>query len=143
VKRVILVHPEWGIYLGSCLGLGFWSQLDPCGQTEACTFPSEAEARAVVEAWWPMVGKYDPDDFRYVEVETGEDGYATMEECVSAGVDFRRWWLLPASITQNSSKPQNQIPVGYLQRKTKEERNKWLSNLRRTSILEGCRRMWT
>jgi hypothetical protein len=86
MRKILLVHDGWGVYLGSCLGLGFWSQQDPCGQTEAVTFPSEAEARDVVASWRPMVGEYDPDDFRYVEVEVaGEDGYATMAECVAAG----------------------------------------------------------
>ena len=85
MKRVILAHLEWGIYLGSCLGLGFWSQLDPCGQTDACTFPSEAAARDHVRSWRPAEGEYNPDDFQYVNVEAKHHAYATMAECVAAG----------------------------------------------------------
>ncbi len=29
---VVIVHNEMGVYLGSCMGLGFWTLLDPAGQ---------------------------------------------------------------------------------------------------------------
>lgn len=44
LPRFVLTHPELGTYIGSCMGMGFWSALDSAGQTEAVTFPTESAA---------------------------------------------------------------------------------------------------
>ena len=44
-------HPEEGFYLGCCLGLGFWSKLDPVGQPSAATFIAVEEAKDHVRLW--------------------------------------------------------------------------------------------
>lgn len=80
---VVLVHPEWGIYLGNAMGLGFWSKLDPVGQPSAVTFPSERAAREHMATWDPppVTGV----TFHTVRPDDGE--YATMSACVAAGLD--------------------------------------------------------
>ncbi|WP_137114162.1 hypothetical protein [Mesorhizobium sp. GR13] len=37
--KIVIIHPKMGIYLGHCLGLGFWTLLDPAGQAEAVVRP--------------------------------------------------------------------------------------------------------
>lgn len=79
--RFVLYHPSFGIYLGSFLGLGFWSQLDPCGQPEAVVFESEVEADQYVSSWDnPVPGCYP------VKVLTARPDYATIAECVLANL---------------------------------------------------------
>lgn len=80
--KVVIVHPEMGIYLGNCLGLGFFSMLDCAGQITAALIESEAEAREHVSTWST---KNDPDTYRYVEV-TAVRQWATIEELEAAGL---------------------------------------------------------
>lgn len=80
-QPVVLVSSELGIYLGECMGLGFWSLLDPAGQDAAVTFPNEAAAREHVSTWQDQ-----PQDLRCVAVAAGLDGYASVEACVAAGL---------------------------------------------------------
>lgn len=77
----VIVHDEMGVYLGSCMGLGFWTLLDPAGQPSACTFESEAQARAHVATWDEQ---NDPDAYRYVPA--GGDRFATIPQLEAAGL---------------------------------------------------------
>lgn len=88
-QRVIMSHKQMGVYLGCCLGLGFWSKLDPAGQDAAWTFESIEQAKAGVATWDNPI----PEDelmFTHVEVD-GE--FATMAQCVEAGLD--EWDIEP------------------------------------------------
>ena len=78
--RYVLYNDELGIYLGSCLGLGFWSKLDPVGQDSAVTFPSEASCAAHMESWDRSV------DGCILVAVNAEDTYASVEQCVEAGL---------------------------------------------------------
>ena len=86
---VVIVHPEWGIYLGTCLGLGFWSKMDPAGQDAAVTFPSEEDANRHMDSWdEPLVERprlefhvVEPDKLQY----SGK--YASVAACRRAGLD--------------------------------------------------------
>jgi hypothetical protein len=80
--RVVLHSDDWGTYLGSFIGLAFFSNHDPVGQTAACTFANEDEIRRVVASW--DCGQ--PPTWRAVPVETTADGYATIEHCKAAGL---------------------------------------------------------
>ncbi len=81
--RFVIVHPEMGVYLGSALGLGFWSKWDAVGQPAAVTFASRAEAEQTMLSWdggrptaaktWPVL----PDD----------GTYASVSACVAAGLE--------------------------------------------------------
>ena len=79
--RFVIYHPERGIFLGEAMGLGFWSKLDPVGQTHAVTFESEGIGRFAV-------GRFSPDDQTecvLVPVTTG-NSYALSNECAAAGL---------------------------------------------------------
>jgi len=80
-KRFILYSEGLGVFLGTCFGLCFWSKVDPVGQPAAITFASKAEVLEVVKAMHNL-----PDDWRIVEVEVSEPPYATVKECVDAGL---------------------------------------------------------
>jgi hypothetical protein len=76
-------HKTMGVYLGSCLGLGFWSKLDPAGQDTAWTFESIQQAKDGVASWDSPIPENELM-FTHVEVD-GE--LATMEQCVAAGLE--------------------------------------------------------
>ena len=81
-QAFVLVHPEMGVYLGSCMGLGFWSKLDPAGQSCAPTFASKLEAEDYMATW--DGGRPDGIDFALV---TPDDGtYASIAACSAAGL---------------------------------------------------------
>jgi predicted methyltransferase len=88
-QTVAIVHPEWGIYLGSCMGLGFFSALDCAGQDTAAIFPSEAEARSYVATWEE---NSNPDKLTYPAVKIAGDHWATIEELDAAGLSQ---WTVP------------------------------------------------
>lgn len=85
--KYLLYKQDWGVYLGCCLGLGFWSNLDPAAQDRAVVFDSPSEVTEYLDGW------EDPglvDQFTILPVEVAQDnGYASLEECVKAGVP--RW----------------------------------------------------
>lgn len=80
--RYLLVHPEYGIYLGNCLGLGFWSKVDPVGQPAAVTFQTEADAEAHMDDW----GTPRPEGYYLHPIDTEQD-YAIVTQCILAGLD--------------------------------------------------------
>ncbi len=85
VHRVLLVNEEAGIYLGSCMGMGFWTKWDAVGQPSAVTFESAAEAQAWMTKWdepMPGVTKCVPVLLRDVS-----SLYATIHDCVEAGLE--------------------------------------------------------
>lgn len=79
---VVIYSEELGVYLGSCMGMGFWSKLDPVGQPCAVTFPTEEAAREHVTLWdceeTPVV--------RFVEVVPDNGEYASVQACVQSGL---------------------------------------------------------
>lgn len=78
----VLTHPQMGIYLGCCMGLGFWSKLDPGGQPSACAFPSIEEAKQHMFTWDGGV----PEGVTFAEVIADEPGYVSIAACVAAGL---------------------------------------------------------
>jgi len=83
-SRVIITHPEMGVYLGNCMGFGFWSKLDPVGQTHAVVFMDVDEAIQHIHSW---DGMREPGDYVLLDVRTTEGGYASIAECSAAGAD--------------------------------------------------------
>lgn len=79
---IVITHQELGIYVGSCLGLGFWSLLDTAGQPAVATFLDEEEAREHVASWEEL---NDPASYGYVEVFTA-GSHATVDELAEAGL---------------------------------------------------------
>ena len=83
MARFVIYHEANGIYLGSSMGLGFWSKLDPVGQDHAVTFETREEALLHLASW---EGTLTGCLIKPVSVE-GE--YAPIEACVQAGLP--RW----------------------------------------------------
>jgi hypothetical protein len=81
-KSGIVIYSERdGIFLGSLLGLAFWSKLESAGQTHACTFESVSQALAHVSAWATK-----PTDMVFVSVSEDADRCASIAACVAAGL---------------------------------------------------------
>lgn len=94
-KRIVIYHPEMGVYLGSCMGLGFWSKLDPVDQPCARTFSNAGEALEYMQTWddGPL------DDAAFVEVDPDMGGFASIQACINAGLPG---WITAASETVNA-----------------------------------------
>lgn len=85
IKGVVIYHEKDGVYLGSALGLAFFSALDPVGQSEATAFRSRDEAAEHV-ASWRTGDTANTTDYRFIEVDVTERGSATIDACVKAGL---------------------------------------------------------
>lgn len=83
-RGLVITHPEFGVYIGSALGLGFWTELDCAGQTSCVTFPSETDARAHIESWDE---NNDASQYGFTSVPTVVDGYAEISELKAVGID--------------------------------------------------------
>jgi hypothetical protein len=87
MNAFVMIHKEFGIYLGSCMGMGFWSQLDPAGQTEAVTFPDQPTGISALRSWQELGGSsIQESDIRFIPVLANTDGYATKAACSAAGL---------------------------------------------------------
>jgi hypothetical protein len=82
-KHFVIHSNELGVYLGSCMGMGFWSKLDPAGQCEACTFENELQANEYMATW----DTQPPKDTKLIPIETKHEQYATLAECMMVGID--------------------------------------------------------
>ena len=79
----VITHPEWGIFLGHCLGLSFWSKLEAAGQPAAPTFPSIESAEQFMSSW--INGR--PPEASMAPVVPDDGTYASVAACVAAGLD--------------------------------------------------------
>jgi hypothetical protein len=92
----VMYHEEHGVFLGICLGLAFWSKLDPVGQPAAATFDSPADALKFCESW----GGGAPANVRYVEVDADVGGtHASIASCVRSGLPG---WIDEETPVENS-----------------------------------------
>ncbi len=85
-RQIVIYTRGYGIYLGSALGLGFWSKLDPVGQDSAVTFESIRGAKRAISHW-----EDKPTGIQYKQVcadITKKDSscYASIEACVRSGL---------------------------------------------------------
>lgn len=80
---VVIVSPEDGIYIGNCLGMGFWTKLDPVGQPSVVTFASIKEAEDHMGTW--ECGR--PENISFHEVAPDNGAYASIQACVNAGLE--------------------------------------------------------
>jgi hypothetical protein len=88
----VLVHPDFGVYVGNAFGLGFWSRLDWVGQETVTTFTTVEDAREHVKTW---DANNDPDDYTCVACECQPDGYATKDQLLAAGVSKEMLTVIP------------------------------------------------
>jgi len=84
-RGVVIYHEKDGVYLGSALGLAFFSALDPVGQSEATAFRSRDEAAEHV-ASWRTGDTANTTAYRFIEVDVTDRGSATIDACVKAGL---------------------------------------------------------
>lgn len=78
----VLYDETLGVYLGGCMGLGFWSKLDPAGQDAAVTFPSARDAEEHKASWDDPIPSAQP-----IPVEPDiAFGYASIEACKKVGL---------------------------------------------------------
>lgn len=81
--RFVISHPHNGVYIGSFLGLEFWSNLETAGQDSAVTFTSEAEAMEHAETW---PNPEDREALQAIAVDTHGEQYATIAQLEAAGL---------------------------------------------------------
>jgi hypothetical protein len=79
--RYLLYQPEMGVYLGEFMGMGFWSLLDPVGQTMATVFNSKEAISDYVGTWESPVS-----DLAIWEIDTAHPNFATMAEIEALGL---------------------------------------------------------
>lgn len=82
-NEIVIAHPDMGVYLGNCMGLGWFSRLDAIGQLVACTFENEEQARAHIVGW---DSNNDPAAYSYHPVAIAQEGCASIEEMLQAGM---------------------------------------------------------
>ena len=82
-SRYLLMHPEWGIFIGTFLGMGLWSKLDCLGQAYAVTFSSATEALEWAQDSCPVECKKMFTTY----LTTKEKSHATIAEIVAAGLE--------------------------------------------------------
>ena len=81
MQRIIVIHDEMGIYIGSCIGLGFWTLLDSVGQHSVVTFSTVEEARNMIANWEEH---NNPDEYKYGKVVC-KNIYASRRELILSG----------------------------------------------------------
>jgi hypothetical protein len=77
--RYVIYHPINGIYLGSIVGLEFWSKLNPSGQNGAITFASVQEAMNTVLTF--TESPKTPYKYKYIPLNVKDMLFASIEEC--------------------------------------------------------------
>jgi len=81
--RFVIVHDEWGVFVGSHAGSAVWTNINPAGQAQAVTFDSPHACSVYLRTWEPS----PPMGLRAVPVQVGDgDPHATVEQCVEAGL---------------------------------------------------------
>jgi hypothetical protein len=85
-RGYVLSHTEMGVFLGECLGLGFWSKLDPVGQDSAATFEFVAEAHNLIALHVERSTDLRSQDFAITEVAVDNGAWASMSEVVRVGL---------------------------------------------------------
>jgi len=84
-QRVVITHPGKGIYLGTYSGRDFWSTVNAGGESTASVFESEENARSFVLGLFPKLDDYQL--YQYIEIETKNNRYATIDELSHFGLD--------------------------------------------------------
>jgi hypothetical protein len=74
-----------GIYLGACMGLGFWTKLDPAGQDAAVVFPTCEEAESFMATWDD--GKPVGVTLHTITPDVDNGAFASIDACVAAGLE--------------------------------------------------------
>lgn len=84
MKSVVVVHKDYGVFLGYILGEQIWSKIDCHGIDLAYTFHSKAEAMEFIAM--TSLGDIKELELRKVDVDNVKEG-ATVENLKAAGLD--------------------------------------------------------
>lgn len=96
----VLYSPSLGIYLGQCMGFGFWSNLDPVDQPSACAMESIEEWESHISSWLSP----PPDDGCFVPISCLTPFVATREEVVAVGLPS--WYIQSEDERERIQNPQ-------------------------------------
>lgn len=80
--RTVVVHPNWGIFIGQSQGMTHWSNLDPVAMPAAYTFRTKRLAEEFIKG---LTHKKAPR-CRYVEVNPSDGEYATIPDLDRIGL---------------------------------------------------------
>lgn len=83
--KYVLYSKEAGVYLGHCIGLGFWSNWDCAGQEYAVLFDEptfDGHMKGLEESAENLKAKF-------IGVPTAAENYISEKELVSLG--FKEW----------------------------------------------------
>lgn len=100
MKKLVAVHPTDGIFVGTGLGLAFFSLIEDAGQESVPVFDDVEQARKLFDSWRPP---YDHSAMRYVEVEVAGGHQATYDELCAAGLSTEAAPLNPARFIKNGT----------------------------------------
>jgi len=87
MKRYVITHPDYGIYLGRYIGLGFWSMLNSLGRDSAVVFESSKDAWVHINTWCPQNAEYRKQ-LVISRVDCEHPEYARIPELRAAGLDI-------------------------------------------------------
>lgn len=83
-RRFVLYVETWGVFVGTFLGLGFWSKTDPVDQPCAPVFDTYEDAVAFMRTQTTPGGVLPV--YKVVPVLTTKLDRASIAECVAAGL---------------------------------------------------------
>jgi hypothetical protein len=85
MEKIVIVHDEFGIYVGEAFGLGFWSKIDSVDQPAVPAWDAIEDAKEYISNWRI---ENNPANYRYEAVEVGDDTaiMANVEELFAAGL---------------------------------------------------------
>lgn len=82
ICKILITHPQHGVFLGSAMGLAFWSECESAGQNQAVICSTEDTAREFIATWSEI-----PEGLELQEVMVDDQAeYATIDQCVAAGL---------------------------------------------------------
>jgi hypothetical protein len=82
-NSTVITHPEYGIFVGECLGLAFWSKLDAVGQNTAAIFENELQAQAYIG---DIKAPVEKNSFSFINMTTEDEFHASVPELRAAGL---------------------------------------------------------
>lgn len=82
MRRFLLIHDDFGIFVGHGMGMCFFSHVESAGQTTAVTFATEDDAKQFVTEHLISL----KDKCRYYSIRCVAE-HASIDEIVSAGLE--------------------------------------------------------
>ncbi len=84
-KGYVIFNNEMGVFLGHCMGMGFWSALDAVGQDEAVAFLPDEATQAITDITSNLDGTFELKEVDNLKYINGTH-YVSMEDCIKSGI---------------------------------------------------------